>query len=143
MPADWIGPDANDDDRRRVAKYEYDEEGLAMFRIEDAYLEPPAEYRRSFVARGAVPVEGVPERFDVKDVFDVVPSEDGAFLVSDDTGTFRDGSFTEDSPVVGLRYDPDFHERFETISRRAGERLAETLDQTDDSDTYAIRFDES
>jgi len=133
MSEEWISPEANEEGYVRIGRLTEIDEGLAKFRIEDAYLEEPDIYERTIVGSGYVPEIGMPDRFYVKDVFLVVSPSEGEFAVSYDAGRYRDGSFTEDSPTVGLQYDEEFHRHYAEITSNWIEK---TFDDDDTDREY-------
>ena len=124
-----ISPEPDEVEYVRIARLmEYDE-GWGKFAIEDVLVEQPNIYERLPVAVGFVFDDDIPEKYETGYVFRTVPEDEGEFVVANDAGTHRNGSFTENSPTVGLVYDEDFHQRYREIARRVSQQLKDDSEE--------------
>ncbi|SIS19298.1 hypothetical protein [Natronorubrum thiooxidans] len=111
MPDGWISPDAESDEKVRIARIEEFEEGVATFGIYDARPEPGEDFEMDIVIEAYQYEEEVPDEYRGRTIFRVVPHGDGEFSIF--STEYASGKVESDQHILGLQFDPELTEIYD------------------------------
>ena len=109
----------------RIAVYNATEDGFAIFTVEDVILEDLDSFTITTHDSIYVPVDDVPDDFEIGNVFTLTSPESGHII-----GEY--GINPESSFQVGLKYNPQIQSKYRELIKKRSEQFEDEYADEDD-----------